>query len=500
MAAKSHFHFRIVVAGLLLLVGGVVQADEPEPGFKSIFNGKDLTGWEGNPKFWSVEDEAITGQTTEENKTPGNTFIIWRDGEVDDFELRLQVKIIGGNSGIQYRSQEVNKWVISGYQGDFESGDKYSGILYDEKTPRGIIALRGQKVVIDADGKKEVTGSVGDSNVIQAAIKKEDWNDYTIIARGDHIIHKINGHVTVDVTDKDPEHKDREGLLALQLHAGPAMTVQFRNIRLKRLKLADGKKVVMVAGTPSHGPGHHEFNAGVLLLQRCVNETPGLLAAAYLDGWPKDPTAFDNADSVFLYMDGGMRHPVIQGDHLRKMHELLKQGVGLVCAHYAVEVPKDRGGPEFLEWIGGYYETGFSTNPHWTAKVDQLPEHPITRGVKPFHIKDEWYFNMRFPADHQHVKRIVEATPPDNVRKTKAAAEHPGRIETLGWAVERPDGGRGFGFTGGHYHDNWGHDDFRKLVLNAIAWSAGVDVPAEGIQSKVEPEELKQNLDPKQKN
>jgi len=477
-----------------------LMADEPEPGFKSIFNGKDLSGWDGNPKFWSVEDGAITGRTKSKDdlKEIGNTFIIWRDGKVDDFELRLQIKIVGGNSGIQYRSREVGKWVISGYQGDFESGDKYSGILYEEKA-RGILALRGQKVVIGSDGKVEATGSVGDPAAIQDAIKKEDWNDYTIIAEGNHLIHKINGHVTIDLTDNDAKKRSMQGLLALQLHAGPAMTVQFRNIRLKRLKLAQGKKVVMVAGTPSHAPGHHEFNAGVLLLDRCLSEVPGFIVSSYLNGWPKDPTAFDNADSIFLFMDGGSKHPVVQGDHLRQMNELMKQGVGLVCAHYAVEVPKERGGPEFLEWIGGYYETGYSINPHWIAKVDRLPKHPITRGVKPFHINDEWYFNMRFPLDDSEVLPVVQATPPDNVRRTDAAAEHPGRIETLGWAIERPDGGRGFGFTGGHYHNNWGDDDFRKLILNAIVWSTGAEVPEEGIASTVDPEELKKNLDPKPK-
>ncbi|QDT50623.1 Trehalose utilization [Symmachiella dynata] len=498
MTATSRRLLVLFLGSLVLWGATLAHAEEPEPGFKSIFNGKDLTGWDGNPKFWSVRDGAITGQTTKENPTKGNTFLIWEGGKVDDFELRLQVKIIDGNSGIQYRSKAVDKWVLSGYQADYEAGEKYSGILYEEKA-RGILALRGQKVVIGADGKITPSGSVGDPATIQKSIKKEDWNDYTIIAEGNHLIHKINGHVTIDLTDNDAKKRAMQGLLALQLHAGPPMTVQFRNIRLKRLKLAQGKKVVMVAGTPSHAPGHHEFNAGVLLLERCVNEVPGLLAQGYLNGWPKDPTAFDNADTIFLFMDGGSRHPVIQGENLREMHDLMKKGVGLACVHYAVEVPKERGGPEYLDWIGGYYETDYSTNPHWIANVDSLPEHPITRGVKPFHLNDEWYFNIRFPVESDHVQPIVQATPPDDVRRTQAAAEHPGRLETLSWAIERPDGGRGFGFTGGHFHNNWGDNDFRKLVLNAIAWTAGAEVPAEGIASQVDPEELKQNLDKKRK-
>jgi type 1 glutamine amidotransferase len=481
--------------GLAVLANGPAKGlAEDESGFKPIFNGKDLDGWDGNPEFWSVQDGAITGRTTAEKPTQGNTFILWRQGELDDFELRLQYKLVDGNSGIQYRSADLGKWVVGGYQGDFEAGDTYSGILYDERG-RGILAQRGQKTTVGADGKPQVTGAVGDSAELQKAIKKEDWNDYTIVARGNHFQHFINGKQTVDVTDDDPKNREMAGILALQLHAGPPMTVQFRNIRLKRLKLEGRKKIVMVAGRPSHGPGDHEFNAGVILLRGCLDKLPQVQAAEYHNGWPKDPTAFDNADSIVLYMDGGGGHPLIEPDHLRHVGELMHQGVGLACLHYAVEVPKDRGGPELLAWIGGYYETGFSINPHWTADFKQLPEHPVTRGVKPFSINDEWYFNIRFREGA--ITPILVATPPDDKRGTEAAKQFPGRAEIVAWTTERPDGGRGFGFTGGHFHRNWGNDDFRKLVLNALFWTAKAEVPSDGVASSVAPEELAKNLDPK---
>src|SRR3569623_1052455 len=130
--------------------------------FKPIFNGKDLTGWYGNPKFWSVEDGVITGQTTKENPTDHNTFLIWRAGKVDDFELHAKIRLVGGNSGIQYRSKEFPDWVIGGYQADFDADNTYSGILYEERG-RGILAQRGQKVIVRENGKPEVVGSVGDS-------------------------------------------------------------------------------------------------------------------------------------------------------------------------------------------------------------------------------------------------------------------------------------------------------------------------------------------------
>jgi type 1 glutamine amidotransferase len=284
------------------------------------------------------------------------------------------------------------------------------------------------------------------------------------------------------------------------------MMVQFKNIQLKRLKPEGVKRIVLVAGTPSHAPGDHEFNAGSLLLKTCLDKVSGVEAQVYLNGWPKDPTAFDDADTIMLFMDGGARHPVIQEDHLQRMGELMTRGVGLLCAHYAVEVPKEKGGPEFLAWIGGYYETGFSTNPHWDAEFKNLPKHPITNGVKPFAIRDEWYFNMRFRPGMKGVVPILAAKPSDEDRQGKSSSPRgpyphivadKGREEILMWAVERPDKGRGVGFTGGHTHQNWGNDNFRKLILNALLWTAKMEVPAEGVQSSVRQEELKLNLDPK---
>ena len=209
---------------------------------KNLFNGKDLTGWKGLD-FWSVEDGVITGRTTKEKPTKGNTFLVW-EGEVADFELTFQYKIVGGNSGVQYRSKLVDAkgFVISGYQGDFEAGKKFSGILYEEKG-RGILAERSQKVVIKEganpkDPKKpniEVTGSLGKTEEIQAKINAEAWNEYRVVAKGGHLRHFINGVQTVDVTDETAVGA-RKGLLALQLHAGPPMVAQFKDLVLKEIK------------------------------------------------------------------------------------------------------------------------------------------------------------------------------------------------------------------------------------------------------------------------
>jgi type 1 glutamine amidotransferase len=265
-------------------------------------------------------------------------------------------------------------------------------------------------------------------------------------------------------------------------------------------------KIVLIAGRPSHGKGEHEFNAGMKLLVKCLKEVPGVNPVFVGGGWPSDEGVFDGARAVVFFMDGGGGHPIIQGDHLAKIKKLMEKGVGLACMHYAVEIPKDKGGPEFLDWLGGYYEDRFSTNPHWTAEIKALPEHPITRGVKPFAVNDEWYYNMRFRPEMKGVTPILVAKPTDETRQGKSASprgpykhivDAQGRDEILAWAVERPDGGRGFGFTGGHFHKNFGNDDFRTLVLNAIVWTAKLEVPSTGIKSEVTSEELTKNLDPK---
>jgi len=212
-------------------------------GEKNLFNGKDLTGWSGQPGFWSVKDGVITGQSTAEMPVKENTFLIW-EGEVGDFELRFKYKIAdvsgknSGNSGVQYRSKVVKPEysVLSGYQADFEVGKTYSGILYEEKG-RGILAKRGEKVVIHEGGTPqkpnlEVTGEVGKSDEIQAAIRPGDWNEYLVIAKGGHLQHFINGRQTVDVTDETAVGA-KTGLLGLQLHAGPPMRVQFKDFVLK---------------------------------------------------------------------------------------------------------------------------------------------------------------------------------------------------------------------------------------------------------------------------
>jgi hypothetical protein len=258
-------------------------------------------------------------------------------------------------------------------------------------------------------------------------------------------------------------------------------------------KPAAKKKVLFIAGKASHGYGEHEHNAGCQLLAKALNESGlPIEAIVHKNGWPSDPKIFDGVAAVVMYADGGPGHMVM--DHLEQLNELANQGIGIGAIHYAVEVPKERSGNYFLDWMGGYFEANWSVNPHWTAEFKELPQHPVTRGVKPFAINDEWYFHMRFREPMERVTPILSAVPPESTMSrpdgphsgnpTVRKEVKDGLPQHVFWVVERPDGGRGFGFTGAHFHWNWGHDQFRKLVLNTICWIAKVDVPADGVKNK----------------
>jgi type 1 glutamine amidotransferase len=201
---------------------------------------------------------------------------------------------------------------------------------------------------------------------------------------------------------------------------------------------------------------------------------------------------------------------MLQGDHLEQTAEQMKRGCGFVALHYAVEFPADKGGPQALDWMGGFFEANWSVNPHWKANFTEFPQHPISSGVKPFSTQDEWYFHMRFRENAGKLTHVLADVPPESTMnrgdgphsgnpavRAAVAAKKP---QTTAWAYERPEtGGRGFGFTGGHFHKGWGNDDQRKLVLNAILWTAKAEVPPTGVESKVTEQELAANLDPKGK-
>ncbi|MES2659550.1 MAG: ThuA domain-containing protein [Verrucomicrobiota bacterium] len=270
------------------------------------------------------------------------------------------------------------------------------------------------------------------------------------------------------------------------------------------------KKIVFVAGNPSHGPGQHEHRAGCMLLADQLNKS-GLPVDAVVttNGWPQDNSIFDGASAVVIYADGGGGHPAMK--QLGELKKLAEKGVGIGCIHYAVEIPKGEPGDTFVDLIGGYFESDYSVNPHWTASF-KLPKHPITQGIQDYSMLDEWYYHMRFQKDMKGVTPILtDLPPPDSL--TRPDGPHEGNPEVRAavlerkepqhvmWAYDRPakfGKGRSFGFTGGHFHKNWQTDSQRRIVLNAIVWMSGLEVPKTGVPSKTPTdEEMAANLDKK---
>ena len=401
----------------------------------------------------------------------GNTFLIWEGGETKgDFELVADFKLIGGNSGIQYRSFEVPGYALGrrrlsgrhGRQRPIHRHHLRREVPQHDSLPRG--PSRSSRPITGV----KVVGKVGDPKEILTHIKHEDWNTYHITCRGYHMEQRINGVLTCECDDQDTAMRRRPGIIALQLHAGFVMKVQFKNIKLKRIPARAAassrepaskrqKKIVFIAGHPSHGFGQHEHRAGCLLLANDLNENvPQVHAVVVENGFPKNPHILDDADCVVVFADGGAGHPLMA--HLDEFDTLMKKGVGLVCIHYATEVPAGKAGERMEEWTGGYFEPSWSVNPHWTAHYKQLPKHEVTQGVKPFTTNDEWYYHMRFLGGTNDVTPILTDLPPKSsldrrtaptaATSTFGAAIAKGEPQTMAWARQRPDGGRGFGITG----------------------------------------------------
>lgn len=267
-------------------------------------------------------------------------------------------------------------------------------------------------------------------------------------------------------------------------------------------------KIVFISGSPSHGPMKHEHRAGNMILAGALNQS-GLNVEATLVphyGYPKDPAILDDASTIVVFCTGHAGH--VLKPHLDQFDTLMKKGIGVVMIHWATEAEKGKPGKKFLEWMGGFCDLDWSVNPHWSPNFKDFPEHPICNGVRPFQVNDEWYYHMRFVDDMVGVTPILSDLPPPETLRRKDGprsgnpavrkAVESGQKQHVAWAYERPDGGRGFGFTGAHNHDSWQHDDFRRVMLNAILWTAKVEVPKEGCPT-VRPtdREINENLDRK---
>lgn len=240
-------------AAILISMTSSAVAQEPAISDKALFYGKSLDGWDGDPRFWRVENGELIGETTESNKAEKNTFLIWRGGELSDFDLRIKYRVTGGNSGVQYRSREVGQWSVSGYQADFEAQhhksdkgpiDKFSGMFFEEQG-RMFMGQRGQAVIVRSNVDKpkkpliDIIGSVGDAGELEQLIRRNDWNEMRIIARGFAFTHIINDRVMSIALDEDAINRKASGIVAFQLHAGPPMQIRIKDMTLRELKPAE---------------------------------------------------------------------------------------------------------------------------------------------------------------------------------------------------------------------------------------------------------------------
>ncbi|MEM7233073.1 MAG: ThuA domain-containing protein [Planctomycetota bacterium] len=294
--------------------------------------------------------------------------------------------------------------------------------------------------------------------------------------------------------------------LALGLLATLSIGLRAEDAPRSAAKKEKPVKIVFISGKPSHGRMSNEHRAGNLLLAKALNASGLNVNAVVVPhyGYPKDKSVLKDASTVVIFCTGHRGHVV--RPNLDDFDKLMKKGVGVVMIHWATEAEKGRDGKKFLEWMGGFCDLNWSVNPHWKPHFKTFPKHPISRGVKPFSVHDEWYYHMRFVKGMKGVTPILSDLPPPETlrRKDGARSGNPtvrkavanGEKQHVAWAYQRPDGGRGFGFTGAHNHKSWKNDGFRTVVLNAILWTAKVEVPKNGCPSKAPTDkEIQENLD-----
>lgn len=255
-----------------------------------------------------------------------------------------------------------------------------------------------------------------------------------------------------------------------------------------------GAPVLLIAGAVSNKPGQHEYFAGCTLLANWLRQNTGVVPVQAANGWPEDESLLEKARAIVVFADGGQKLSFLAPERMKKMRAAMERGAGLILLHQAVDVPAAHA-EEIGNWLGAVWQPDIGSRGHWDMEFSGFPEHPVTRGVESFSAPmDGWLFNLHFRTG---AVPLVTGAVPDKARSTADARSHAGRAEVIGWAYERKNGGRSFGFTGCDLHRNWGVESQRKLILNATLWVSGVEVPKEGGRSEYNPADLKRWLDEK---
>jgi len=429
---------------------------EPGP-WKSLFNGKDLTGWEIN-KF------AGAGPVTVENGTIviGTGVALTGIRRTNDllktnYEIAVRAKKIEGDDffcGVTFPVKDSNAtFIAGGWGGSLVGVSSIDGLDASENETTQYLRFEKNRWY---DIKIRVTDSK-----IEAWIDKEKLVNVNIAGR------------KVSMRPGEIEDAVPFGISSYQT------TAAIQDVKIRSVP-SHIPSIAFIAGKKSHGPGEHEYEKSLKLLQNKLESSIEFIdTQIHIEGWPFDDEKLEGVDTIVLFCDGADRgennHPLLQGGgRLKALERQMKRGAGLVCLHYSVFVPKEKAGDKFLQWIGGYfdYERGPGTN-HWFSKIETrdyevfpaTPAHPICKDLKPFTVKEEFYYNIKFPDDKKNLTPIITFDPDKKDWQ-----------KVVGWAIDRPDGGRGFGYTGGHFYRNFEDPNVQKLLLNAILWTAHADI------------------------
>lgn len=446
------------LCALALASTAVRAADEWKVGeWKSLFNGRDLSGWE-------VVDYAGAGEV-----------------KVEDGELVLNTGValtgIRRTNGFPRTNYEILVTATKKQGQDF-----FSAITFPvgETNVTFINGGWGGALV----GISSIDGMDASENMTTAFWKFEKDQPYEFRVRvlDDKLQAFIDGEKIIDANIEGRKISMRAGEIDLSVPLGISTyqtTATIQEIKIRKLP-KELKKIAFIAGSKSHGPGEHEYKKGLRLLRDAIEKESGLIAVdtdVHLGGWPVDDRDLDDADTIVVFCDGSDHdrddHPLVKYSRWKQIERQMERGAGLVCLHYSLFVPSEDLGPKFLDWIGGYFDYENGSGPrNWHSKIETrefsilpaTPGHPILEGVEPFTIQEEYYFNIRFPEDKEGLTPIATFDP-----------EKKDWSKVVGWAYERENGGRGFGYTGGHFHENWENPEVLRMIVNAILWTAKAD-------------------------
>ena len=427
--------------------------------WQSLFNGKDLSGWE-------VIQYAGPGEV-----------------QIQEGQIHMDMGV--ALTGIRYTNElPKSNYEIAVTAMKKDGMDFFAAITFPVKDTHATFVNGGWGGALV--GVSSLDGMDASENETTTFYKfeKNKWYEFLVRVLDNKIQAWINNEKVVDINIADRKVSMRPGEIEDSVPFGISnyqTSGALKEVKVRRIP-AKVKKFAFLAGKKSHGPGEHEYEQGLRLFQRAVEEYSGLAAVDtdfHLMGWPVDEADLEDADTIVIFCDGSDHnrddHPIVKYERWRQLDKQMKRGAGLVCIHYTVFVPNEDVGPRFLQWLGGYfdYQSGSGAN-KWFSKIETRdyevklpnPEHPICRGVEPFEVKEEYYFNMRFPENKKGLTQIASF---DSEKKDWS--------KVVGWAYERENGGRSFGYTGGHFHSNWENENVRRMLLNAILWTAKVEPP-----------------------